>query len=333
MKKQEYLQHLATATNILWKLIKANGFDPDAIFREGGIDPALLNKPKARISCLKMNNLWEIASQKINDPCFAVHAGEHWHPSYLNALGYTWLVSTTLKEAFEKLVRYSRILSETTDISLKENRTEVTLIFQYHPDGPYHAARRVATLSIIMEMCRINCGKDLDPLKVQLTIDHPFCVDIYKNYFRSGIQFSSELDCITFSRADACRALPSANLHLARMNDQVIASYLAELDKDNLIQQVKSKITDILSTGKITDDIIAQKLNMGVRSLQRQLRKEGATFRSLLDKTREDIARGYIKDPDIRLDEIAFLTGFSEYSSFSRAFKRWTAHSPSEMRA
>ncbi len=332
MKEQEHIQHLAAAANVLWKLIQANGMDSEDLFKKGGIDPALLKKPQARVSCRKMNHLWELVSQEMTDPSFAVHAGEYWHPSHLNALGYTWLVSATLKESLEKLVRYSRVLSETLTLSLKQTDQGADLVYHYHPDTPPQPDRRVAALSVILAMCRINCGKDLAPLQVAFAIDHPPCLETFHTYFRSRIDFLCEQDSMTFARKDLERPLPSANSLLAKMNDQVIADYLALLDTGSLAQQVKSGITQILSSGRVTDDRIAKKLNMSVRSLQRQLQKDGTTFRSLLDETREEIALGYIKDSSVRLEEIAFLTGFSEYSSFSRAFKRWTGSTPSQVK-
>ena len=58
----------------------------------------------------------------------------------------------------------------------------------------------------------------------------------------------------------------------------------------------------------------------------------GTTFRTLLDTVRKDLASTYVHDPDIELAEIAFLLGFSDQSTFSRAFRRWTGNSPSEVR-
>jgi AraC-like DNA-binding protein len=62
------------------------------------------------------------------------------------------------------------------------------------------------------------------------------------------------------------------------------------------------------------------------------LQQTGTSFRKLLARTREALARQYIQDPDVDLTEIAFLLGFSEHSSFSRAYKRWTGQTPSASR-
>jgi len=71
---------------------------------------------------------------------------------------------------------------------------------------------------------------------------------------------------------------------------------------------------------------------MSTRSLQRRLREEGTTFSILVDEVRRDLAQDYIRNPGISLMEVAFVLGFSVYSSFSRAYKRWTGMSPGEGR-
>ena len=71
---------------------------------------------------------------------------------------------------------------------------------------------------------------------------------------------------------------------------------------------------------------------MSVRSLQRNLNKLGTTFGSILDETRRELAEHYVSDFKEDLTEVAFKLGYSEQSSFSRAFKRWTGISPSAYR-
>jgi hypothetical protein len=78
-----HYSHLATATNMLWKLIEANGHDPEALFSDAGIAPDLLNKPGARVPYASINKIWAKATDIINDPCFALKAHKYWHPSCL----------------------------------------------------------------------------------------------------------------------------------------------------------------------------------------------------------------------------------------------------------
>jgi AraC-like DNA-binding protein len=71
---------------------------------------------------------------------------------------------------------------------------------------------------------------------------------------------------------------------------------------------------------------------MSVRSLHRALNNAGTTFGNILEETRKDLAEHYLADPGYDLTEIAFKLGYTEQSSFSRAFKRWIGESPIDYR-
>jgi len=71
---------------------------------------------------------------------------------------------------------------------------------------------------------------------------------------------------------------------------------------------------------------------MSPRTLQRKLAAEDTTFRKLVETVRQELAVSYLADARFTLVEISYLIGFSEQSSFSRAFKRWTGSTPQEFR-
>ena len=128
------------------------------------------------------------------------------------------------------------------------------------------------------------------------------------------------------------KQLTSSNPQLAQINDQVMLNYLADLDKEDIVQQVKVAIIDQLPSGNVTDETISKAVFTSQRSLQRRLSEKGTTFKTILTEVRKDLALKYIHDRKLTLTEISFMLGFSEMSSFSRAFKRWTGESPKEFR-
>jgi len=85
-------------------------------------------------------------------------------------------------------------------------------------------------------------------------------------------------------------------------------------------------------SGGISEDTAAIALNVSTRTLQRRLREAGQSFGQLTEAVRQELALNYILDPSISLGEISYLLGFSEPSSFSRAFRRWTGKTPRQMR-
>jgi AraC-like DNA-binding protein len=104
--------------------------------------------------------------------------------------------------------------------------------------------------------------------------------------------------------------------------------YVARLDRSEITVQVQAKLIQVLPTGKVGEASMARALNLSLRSLQRKLNERGMTFRKVLEDTRRQLAQQYLKDSTLSVSEIAYLLGFAEVSSFSRAFKRWTGHAP-----
>ena len=79
------------------------------------------------------------------------------------------------------------------------------------------------------------------------------------------------------------------------------------------------------------EDVGAQ-LAMTPQTLRRRLREEGAGFRAIRDDLLRDAAIDYLTHPGLTLPEIAGQLGFSEASTFHRAFKSWTGLAPGAYR-
>ena len=91
-------------------------------------------------------------------------------------------------------------------------------------------------------------------------------------------------------------------------------------------------IAQALSEGTPKMAEIARGLGFSARSFQRRLSEHGMSYHALTDETRRDLAEGLLRDERHSLAEIAFLTGFSEQSAFTRAFKRWMGTTPASYR-
>ena len=325
----KHYSHLATATNILWQLVEANGHNPAELYQRVGIDPEILNKPGARIPSSLVNRLWAGAAEIIADPCFGLKSHKYWHPSYFHALGYAWLASHTLRDALNRFVRYLRIVSEKIFLTLEDVPDGLKLVLSYKILGMRVPAQIDMGMAMSVHICRLNFGDNLKPVAVSFMHPEPPCTEDYFALFKAPVQFSADRDSITFSKPDVDRYLMGANPQLARLNDQVMIEYLNKLDKDDIINRVAATVVDMLPSGGVADEKVAKTLNMSVRSLQRRLKEVGTTFRTILEEVRKDLATTYVHDPAIELAEVAFLLGFSDQSAFSRAYRRWTGNSPS----
>ncbi|MEA3469861.1 MAG: AraC family transcriptional regulator [Thermodesulfobacteriota bacterium] len=329
-----YLTKLASIQQVLWNILEKYNVDPEPVFKQVQLNPALMHEPGARYSLKKIEDLWDEMGRRIEDPCFGLSAATCWHPTYFGTMGYAMLVSKSLRVSLERLIRFHRVISDADFGELHEDRNAGALVFtlKYQDESHYSRAREDAALAWLMSLLRVNFQKDLTPVSVHLTHSKPDCSRKYYEFFQSPVHFDSSLCRLALSLDVVDRLLPSGNEEFAKFGDQAMTAYLASLDKGHQVTHIKKIIIDNMPSGNVTVEQVAGELGLNSRKLQRILQKKGTTFLSLLNETRMDIAKDYIQDKNIDLTEIAFLLGFAELSTFSRSFKRWTGKSPIQFR-
>ena len=325
--------NLAATKNVFWKMLEYYGQNPEQIFLEAGIDSKGPENPEARIRFSSVNEVLATLIKTSGDPCVGLKITEFWHPSYMHALGYAWLASNSLREALNRFVRYSQIVSDAGGFKTQTDSKTFSLIVDTDFSHLHLPEAIDATMAMVVHMCRLNCGNDFKPLSVNFVHPEPDCSEQFFEYFKSDVCFDGINNSILFSVEDIGAQLPGSNPHLASLNEKVITNYLISIDKEDIISRVNVCITDMLQSGNVASDAVAKNLGLSERSLQRRLKKEGTTFLTLKDEVRKDLSLDYIRNTNLEMAEIAFLLGYSEHSAFSRSFKRMTGMSPGEARA
>lgn len=327
------LTNFAPVTSLLWKYLEHTGMDPEPVYKKAGIDPRLITDPEARIDIDKVNRLWKEAVVVIDNPAFCVKMVEHWHPSMAGALGYAWLVSSTLRQAMTRVDRYIHTVTEGLTTKLEDVPAGLKLSFISDDSYELQPQQHTLMIAIVMHMCRFNFGDELVAVEIQLARTQPEDAGYIHDFFRCPVIFDAAVDSITISAADADVELPSANKQIALMHDEMLTKYLIEIKKGDIVGQVKNIILQNLPDGQVTEQMVANRLNLSERSMQRRLQEHGTTFRFLFDDVRAMLAKQYIGNPGNRVIDIAFLLGFSDQSAFSRAFRKWTGKSPVDYRS
>ena len=101
----------------------------------------------------------------------------------------------------------------------------------------------------------------------------------------------------------------------------------------SLIGRVRAMLGHDFSRGFPSFIDIATALNMSAPTLRRRLKREGKTFQQLKDECRCEAAVAYLRRPDLSINAVATLMGFTDPSAFHRSFKKWTGIPPGEYRA
>jgi AraC-like DNA-binding protein len=324
---------VASWAAVIWRALEARGIAPRPVFERAGVDTDQLHDAGARIPLPAMTRLWDTAVEASGDPCFGVSAGQHVHPTTFHALGYAWLASHTLREALDRFVRFTRLVSTALTLRTVAVGAEFELGFEsVSNELPPSLAAADAGAVALVTLCRTSYGEAFCPLRVRLQRPQPPCEQQFEAFFRAPIVYGAPDTALVFAAADLDRELPTGNAELARTADEVILRYLARFDREDVVTQARIKLMELLPSGQTSAQRVAEALHLSVRNLQRKLAAHNTSLARLREEARRELANQYVRNSRLSVGEITYLLGFSEPASFTRAFHRWYGMSPSACR-
>ncbi|APC16576.1 AraC family transcriptional regulator [Pseudomonas frederiksbergensis] len=324
---------LASWTRALRKQLDALGLDSNALCLQAGLDPQLMDDPNARYPLSATTRLWELAVEASGDPAIGLRVSRFVSPTTFHALGYALVASGSLREVFERIVRYHQVISDALELELTRGEDRYCFTLKVPEGSPAPAREAIdAFAAIYVRTCRNRLGRDYAPLAVYLRRAEPADPKQWHTVFRAPIFFAADEDRLEFSIDDFESHLDDANPELAEHNETVLKRTLTQLRLLTWERKVRDAIEAQLPEGEPSAEHIAETLHLSLRSLQRHLADEGCRFDTLLNECRENLALLHLRDPQCSLSEISYLLGFADTSSFSRAFKRWTGMTPGQFR-
>lgn len=323
----------APLVGVLWRVVESNGHDPRTLISSDIYHPESESVYNDRVSWHTFVELQKKAATMIGDPALGLQMAAHIHPSHLGALGHAWLASSSLRTALQRARRFNRMLDEQVASQVTETEDEVRVTYGLRREHPCPEMDADGQLSCLLALCRINFGEELLPKEVTMKRPEPNNPQQWHDFFRIQVLFGQPSNSLALRSADADRKLTSSNRELVESNEELVLRHLAYMDRNDIKSRLRVAILDELPSGEVTEQRMAALLSMSARNMHRRLIRDGTTFRSLLLEVRKELASRYIHDSKFSITEIAFMLGFAETSSFSRAFRNWFDASPTEFRS
>ncbi|MCB1400156.1 MAG: AraC family transcriptional regulator [Rhodobacteraceae bacterium] len=311
-----------------------DGVDAAAMLASVGIAPNDPLDAGQMVPAERYYDMLEGIANKIDVTDLPVRTGASMRLDEYGALGLAFKAATTLGASHRRVERYARLWTSVVEYEMRP-ATGGTL-FILHRAGERRLGMRLsneATLASAVSLARQVCPVPLAPMEVLVRHPAPPSIVAHEDWFGCPVRFDADLDAILY--ADETLAQPNI------LGDEGISQYLtthldvelSEITRESaLVTQAKAAIAQSLSEGAPKMAEIARGLGLSARSFHRRLSEQGMNFQSLTEKTRRDLAEGLLRDESHSLAEIAFLTGFSEQSAFTRAFKRWVGMTPATYR-
>jgi AraC-like DNA-binding protein len=252
----------------------------------------------------------------------------------LGLLYYVLASSETLGDALQRVARYSAIHNEGVHITYSE-RKELTLTFEYVGVSRLSDRHQIEFfVATVLRICRQLSGRHLSPSGVRLKHRRLKLPTGMRAFFGCDVEFGCHVDRIAYPKL--ARSMPIVN------SDPYLNSLMVGYCEEALAKRrvrsggwrlrVENAIAPLLPHGAASMAEVARRLAVGQRTLARRLASEGFTFAGILDSLRSDLARRYLREPDLPISEIAWLLGYRESSAFNHAFKRWTGTAPKQAR-
>ncbi|SHM55605.1 AraC-type DNA-binding protein [Cyclobacterium lianum] len=277
--------------------------------------------------------LHEILERNL-EPGFSIRVGQQMKIDDYGVLGLSWRTCSRAGEIFERSERYFKLLSNTYDFNVKkkDDISEIQLLREPHRRGL--ELSNEATLSATVVVLKATTETDISPIKVTFKHGPPKDLKSHREAFNCPILFNHSNYSISYRTLDLEAQTAKADYSINRfLLDRVEEETKGMVISSNkVVFDVGSLIRDALPSGIPGIIQISSHMGMSSRTLTRRLNEQGATFRDIIQKTQEHVAKELLINSDQSIAEIAFLSGFSEQSAFSRAFKRWTGLAPVEFR-
>jgi AraC-like DNA-binding protein len=236
-----------------------------------------------------------------------------------------------VRNSFELVQGLTPLLWEDFDCELECN-DETALI--RCSAGANQQADRFTTeyaIGLTVTMSRALWASVSKPLEARFSYPPPPYAEEYERILRIPVRFNAGEDGVLFPISMMDDLNPSADAALAQLLEQYAADQLSKIPTNaQFSQRVRACVVSMLPLGALTADSVAAQFNMSNRTLRRRLQDESTSYQEILDDVRAELARHYLTKEKREIDEVSFMLGFSDPSAFTKAFRRWTGHTPAE---
>ncbi len=304
----------------------------DTFWRASDLTPQLVADEDARISPAQFCVAWAEAIRLTGDAQLALTIARATPPGAFGIVEYVCRAAPTLGDALRRWVRYLNLLDDAVEVALETEGDRAYLRVVRESEAPAPASHELC-FALVAHYARQLVTAPVRITAVELVHRAPADVAPYRAWFDAPVVFGAAETRLVLPAAALAHALVSSDPALLAILTRA-ADELARKTESapSLAAQVARVLRDVMRGEAANVDVVAKRLGMTSRSLQRRLKDEGTSFQAVRDATRQELAKRYL-DARLSIAEISFLLGFSEPSAFFRAFKRWTGQTPLEARA
>jgi AraC-like DNA-binding protein len=289
---------------------------------------------KRRLDAIAQLRVLELAAKELQDDCFGFRLARDFELGEIGLVYYVMASSEKLADALRNAERYCAINNEGV-------RLRVSLERRFAVEFEYRNVDRLSDrhhmefwLVTLLRICRTLTSSRLAPKQIKLRHTRPETPPDVRFLLGCEINFEADSDEILFPEPIGALPAVGADVHLNKLLLQYADEALSNrsVRRASIRTGVEDQIAQLLPHRKANASEIARRLDMSPRTLARALSAEGTDFSSMLETLRQALAKRYLREMDLPISEVAWLLGYTEVSSFTHAFARWTGLTPKAYR-
>lgn len=313
------------------------GLPTRQLLRNCGLDEQVHLQPMARVPLRSYERFLLELILTSGDEMLGFHIGQQVMPSAYGVIAVMGMGGATLRQSIETTARYQSLVSGNVgELSLENHDGALRItICAVHQNPVLRRHIFECVLVLMARMYRFVTGyPDLAPRQVWLEYKPPSeeAAGMVIREANCPVHFGAATTGLELAPETLSVVLNEFGDESMRMAENLARQQLEQQQSGDSIGQIRLLVHDLIMTSTPRRELVADRLNISVRTLDRRLADAGLTWQSLLDGLRLQLARDCLADPGVTIREVAGRLGFADIRAFQRRFRVWTGMTPSEYR-
>lgn len=332
--------------NSLLNLVVERGYDYSGMLTVAGIhfDPQQDSSAEyqSSITAMQYSKLYQQVLSLLQDETFGLSFGQGVTPGAFRMMCYCILGCENLGKAIRRTCEFYRTFFD-ADAQITMDMDNDNAVVGYAGLRPMTDDAEVDTtdaysLSIWHRFFCWLTGRSIKLLEVRFRGNAPKTAEKKEKYqllFDCLISYGQSRDEMVFESTYLNSPLVHTEQSLKdflRTAPYQLMVINTDSKNSSLVTRVRALIGHDFSQGFPSFEKITSSLHMSAPTLRRRLKREGTTFQQLKDECRRDASMAYLSNPDLSINAVAALMGFTDPSAFHRSFKKWTGMTPGDYR-
>jgi AraC-like DNA-binding protein len=316
------------------KALETNtGISADEMLEQAGMDGTVFKAEK--IDSGRLSAVFRYCMEKTDNPYLALDIGQSVPYQSLGLLGYLLLNTANLKQMIEKFSRYQQLVSRLMKFNFADDGKyyKFAVYINENKNIPVPAYHAEVHLSAILNVLSQILGKQVVPAFVYFSQGRVKDARRHHELFGEHIFFEKDENAVFFKKDELAIPVGNANRSMLEYFEAQANGILREMENSSWFSRVEKEILKNIGDRSVTIELVAESLNVGVRTLQNYLKGEGRSFSQALANVRQSLAEHYIRNTKLTDADISAMLGYSEVSAFYRAYKKWKLSTPKQLRS